>query len=633
MPRFVIRIAGESGTGIESSGTILMKALKKMGYWLTADREFPSLIKGGVANYQINLADQPVRSLSLVQDIGLAVDREGVKNCLETLQPGSLLIHGFERWQRALPHLEQTAAEHKLAIIAVPASTIAKECGGSNLMINVVILGTLWQVLGFDIHWLQDELRQQFGHRATLLDVNLQCLERGYRFLEAAERVIPPVNVATNSTAHSATHSVTSDNLRHQIIRATLAKLQQLLPNPQLTAQNLLIDGNTALALGAIHAGMRAYYAYPMSPASSILSYLAKTAATTGIVVKQAEDEITAVQMALGSMHVGARALTATSGGGFDLMTETISLSGMIETPLVVVVAQRPGPATGLPTWTAQGDLNLAIYAGHGEFARIVLACSDPSSSFELIQQAFNLAESFQCPVIVLTEKTISESKVTVPDLPQHQIPMRRGLVAEPQELAELQSTDRYQITNSGVSKRWLPGSSQTIYFANSDEHGADGSLNENPDVKDMIAKRIRKLETIKQVIPEPEIFGQPAGADISFVGWGSSYNVILDAIAYFNQKQATKSDSSRPPQVAYSSQPIKLNYLHFSYLWPLQTTKLKQFFEQNTNVHLIEGNATGQLGQLIAKETGLTFKGHLLKWNGRPFYLEEVLEYIQNNC
>ncbi len=580
MARFVIKIAGESGTGIESSGVIVMKALKKMGYWVTADREFPSLIKGGCANYQINFSDRPIKAMSKNHRIGVAVDREGVKSCLETLQPGSLLINGFEKWPRVVKNMEKEAQEKQIEIIHLPATTIAKDNGGSNLMVNVVVLGTLWRVLGFDLTVLKDQVAKQFGKKPQLLEINLRCLQSGYDFIQT----LPNIN---------------------------LSDLNEIHPNPEDGKQNLLIDGNTALCLGAIHCGVRAYYAYPMSPASSILSYLAKTAFDTGIVVKQAEDEITAAQMALGSMHVGARAFTATSGGGYDLMTETVSLAGMIETPMVVVIAQRPGPATGLPTWTGQGDLNLAIYSSHGEFARVVMACSDPSSAFENIQHAFNLAETFQCPTILLTEKTIAESKTTVSEFQQNKIPITRGLVAT-EELETVKPSDRYEITDSGVSKRWLPGKSKTIYFANGDEHHEDGSLDETEGVGDMIWKRVKKIETIRQALPEPEIFGQPSNADISFVGWGSSKNAVLDAIG--------------------QSLGYKINYLHFTYLWPLKTDKLKEFFANNLNVHLIEGNATGQLGQLIAKEADLKFAGKLLKWNGRSFYLEDVLEYIKSN-
>ncbi len=575
MSRMVVKIAGESGTGIESTGMIAMKSLKDLGYYIFADREFPSLIKGGVANYQINFSNKPIYSLSRNYHIGVAVDRQGLQNCLETIKPGGLIINGFESWNKIFPNLNQLSDEKKITIAQIPARSLIREQGGSNVMINTLLLGVLWKMLGLSLEVVNSRLIEQFQEKPALIDLNVKCLKIGYNFLDLTLTDLP-------------------DWLSDKNIQ-------------NLNTENLLVDGNTALSLGAIHCGVRAYYAYPMSPASSILSFLAKTAHQTGIVVKQAEDEITAAQMALGSMHVGTRAFTATSGGGFDLMTETVSLAGMIETPIVVVVAQRPGPATGLPTWTAQADLNLAIYSSHGEFAKIVLACSDPTSAYTAIQQAFNLVEKFQCPVIVLTEKTIAESKTTVANFPEKTIPINRGLINLDEE-TNLKPSDRYALTDTGVSKRWLPGQSQVIYLANGDEHQEDGSLDETERVADMIWKRVKKLKTIADNLPEPEIFGPEEGADISFVGWGSSKNVVLDAI-----------NSSR----------VKINYLHFTYLWPLKTNKLLDFFRKNKNVHLIEGNATGQLGQLITQQTGLNFIGKLLKWNGRPFYVEDVLNYV----
>jgi len=571
----VVKIAGESGTGIESIGMVAMKSLKDLGYYIFADREFPSLIKGGIANYQINFSNKPIYALSRNYHIGVAVDRQGLQNCLETIKPGGLIINGFESWNKTFPNLDQLSDEKKITIAQIPARSLIREQGGSNVMINTLLLGVLWKILGLSLEVVNSRLIEQFQEKPALIDLNVKCLQIGYNFLDLTLTDLP-------------------DWLSDKNIQ-------------NLNTENLLVDGNTALSLGAIHCGVRAYYAYPMSPASSILSFLAKTAHQTGIVVKQAEDEITAAQMALGSMHVGTRAFTATSGGGFDLMTETVSLAAMIETPMVVVVAQRPGPATGLPTWTAQADLNLAIYSSHGEFAKIVLACSDPASAYTAIQQAFNLAEKFQCPVIVLTEKTIAESKTTVANFLEKTIPIDRGLINLDEE-TNLKPSDRYALTDTGVSKRWLPGQSRVIYLANGDEHQEDGSLDETERVADMIWKRVKKLKAIADNLPEPEIFGPEGGANISFVGWGSSKNVVLDVM-----------NNSR----------VKINYLHFTYLWPLKTNKLLDFFKKNKNVHLIEDNATGQLGQLITQQTGLNFIGKLLKWNGRPFYVEDVLDYV----
>jgi len=340
---------------------------------------------------------------------------------------------------------------------------------------------------------------------------------------------------------------------------------------------------------------------------------MSRLAKKFNLVIKQGEDEITVANMTLGAMHAGTRAFAATSGGGYDLMTETVSLAGIIECPLVLAIAQRPGPGTGLPTWTCQGDLNLAIHSSHGEFARIVIGASDVTDCFDLIQDAFNLAEIYQVPVIFLTEKVIAESHQAVLPFEQNKIKIERGLV-EGKDLENLASTDRFKITEDGVSKRWIPGSSKTYYFANGDEHLEDGRLTEQAEPAGaMYAKRVRKLETIRKALPEPKTYGVEKDADISFIGWGSSRNVMLDVIEILKDQ-------------------VKINYLHYEYLFPLKPKAAEAFFETNKNVHLLEGNYLGQFGTMIENATKQDFSDKLLKWDGRPFFLEDVLEYIKSN-
>jgi 2-oxoglutarate ferredoxin oxidoreductase subunit alpha len=332
------------------------------------------------------------------------------------------------------------------------------------------------------------------------------------------------------------------------------------------------------------------------------------------MLVKQAEDEITAAQMTLGSMHMGTRAFTGTSGGGFDLMTETISLAGIIETPLVLVLAQRPGPATGLPTWTSAGDLNLAIHAGHGEYPRIVISASDFDSAYSLIQNAFDLAEKFQTPVILLTEKQIAEGLYNVHDLPQD-IEINRYLVNE-NELTNKSTLKRYQITENGISPRWLPGSELPQYNANGDEHDEIGDVNEESLNAKLIAeKRMKKTELIKMSLPDPILYGEN-DADITFIGWGSVKPVINDVRDILNQNNSG----------------IKINYLHFDYLFPLKTELLLNVLKNSKRPVLVENNYLGQLGQLITSETGFQFSEKLLKYDGRPFFVEDILNFINSS-
>ncbi|MCF7830634.1 2-oxoacid:acceptor oxidoreductase subunit alpha [Candidatus Gracilibacteria bacterium] len=567
MIRTRLKIVGQSGSGLLTAGELVADSLKELGYEICTDREYPSLIKGGTSCFTINFSDQPVRSLSKTADILVAIDKPCLLEYFPTLKKEGILVHGYERLAGIKEILDQ-AKQKKIKVVACQAREIAEQSGGTVLMANIILTGLVWGVLGLDLKIMQNIVEKKFAKKFWL-PIAIKCLQAGFASVDKKESLVLPK------------------------------------PKPQ---PRIMLDGNHALSLGAIHGGMRAYIAYPMSPASSILTHVAQMAKDTGVLVKQAEDEITAAQMVVGASFAGTRSMTATSGGGYDLMTETVSLAGIIENPLVIVCVQRPGPATGLPTWTGQGDLNMVTYSAHGEFARIVLSVSDPTDAFDLIQHAFNLSEKYQTPVVVLSEKVIAESQMTIPNFDLKKIKIERGLVTG-KDLDKLESSDRYKITKNGISLRWLPGSSGPHYFANGDEHDEEGRIDETEEAGDMYAKRMRKVDTIKKELPEPEVFGSKK-AKISFIGWGSSKGVMLDTIA--NNKD--------------------VNYLHVTYLHPLRTEKIKKFMQENKNVHLIEGNYEGQLGNKIEGETGQKFKGKLLKWNGRQFFTEDVEEYIKKS-
>jgi 2-oxoglutarate ferredoxin oxidoreductase subunit alpha len=572
--RYRIKIVGFSGSGSLSVGDILAKGFKEMGYYILTDREFPSLIQGGSSAYTMHISDEPIYGMSSEVDMIISMDKKSLIHFFHTLVDGGTWVHGYERLAGMAAVIEEANAR-KITQIHMPAISTAKECGGNALMANMVMTGLAWKALNMPYEILADRVRAKFAKKPKILAIDLQVLQRAYDG--------GPVSYD--------------------------------FPNPKNTEKKIFLDGAHALALGAVHAGLRLYVGYPMSPSTGILKHVAAMAKHENIAFKQAEDEITAAQMTIGGMYAGTRAMTATSGGGFDLMTESLSLVGIMETPWVCIIAQRPGPATGLPTWTGQGDLNLAVYAGHGEYARVVIAVSDPEDSFYLIQHAFNLAEKYQVPVIVLTEKEIVEGgNMTIPVYNQNTIPIERGLVTG-EDLKDLVPSDRFKITESGLSKRWIPTSSDAYYFSNGDEHWEDGTLTEDAkQASEMYAKRVRKEQLVLENLPEPEVFGNDKKADISFIGWGSSRKVMRDIIK------------------EYAAKDIVVNYLHFSYVWPIRTARLKQFVAENANVHLIEGNYTGQLGGLLDKHVPIEWKGALKKWDGRTIYLEDVSGYIDDN-
>lgn len=577
MKRLRIKIVGQSGMGLLSVGEMLIDSFNELGFFVACDREYPSLIKGGYSCFTINVSDERIFSLSQFADVMVAIDSLSLNEYFDFLVDGGVLVHGMEK-PLSVKRIFEKSESKNVKVVHLNAREISKESGGSVLMQNTVLTGMAWKVLGLDSAIISTSLRKRFAGKTNIIETNLKCLKAGY-------------------------DGVLSENLASDLAEKISKKKSE---------KKFLIDGNKAIALGAVNCGVRAYFAYPMSPSSTVLSYLAEISGKTDMLIKQAEDEITAAQMAVGAMHMGTRALVATSGGGYDLMTETVSLAGMLESPLVVMIGQRPGPATGLPTWTMQSDLNLAIFSSHGEFPRVVLAVSDSIDSFYLIQYAFNFAEEFQIPVIILSEKTICEGKINVEPYDEDAVKIERGLVSA-KDLADIKREDRYALTETGVSKRWLCGDSDVYYFANGDEHFVDGSLTEEADeVEKIYAKRMRKIETIKKSLPKPEIFGEK-NADISFVGWGSSKNIMRDVIEICAKEGR------------------KVNYLHYSFVWPIDEESLKEFFKKNKNVHLIEENYLGQFGNL-AEACGVKFDGRLLKFNGRSFFVEDVTNYIDKN-
>lgn len=570
--RLVIKIAGESGQGVNSIGEMVAKALKRSGFYTFGYREYPSLIKGGYASHQIDISSSAINSSSEKTDLMVNLSRASFHAYLPTLREGAHVIH-------MIPQLDLTDEDQKfikkekINIYYLPAEELAKEVGGKAIMANSVMVGALWRLLALPLSEIKTLIQALFKHKPEAIKPNLGCLEKGYG-------------------------TILDENFKIKIT-----------PSPK--AKNMaLLTGNHLLALGGVAAGVRAYFAYPMTPSSSILSYMAQIYHETGILVKQLDDEISVAQFALGANFMGTRALVATSGGGYDLMTESVSLSAMTETPFVCILAQRPGPATGMPTWTSAGDLNLAVYSGHGEFPRCVIALSDGKSAYDVVQKAFDIAEKYQIPVIILTEKQIAESLFQISDLENIQ-DIKRYLAANP---SDLKSSDRYKITPSGISPRWLPGQSEATFVANSDEHLEDGSLTEESMISsEMNQKRLRKLGTLKEELPEPDLIG-PEDASLTFVGWGSTKNTVNDAIAVWNRDHKEQ----------------KVNFLHFEFVYPIKVEKIKKLIDKKQPLVLIENNSFGQLGNLLAGETGFIFREKLLKSDGRPFFIEDIYRYLE---
>lgn len=570
--RTVIKIAGESGQGLNLTGDLVAGALKDAGYFVFGYREYPSLIKGGVASYQLDISIEQINASISLCDILICMSRMSIHEYLSSISEYGILIHTLAHFEFGEEE-KKLIADRNLQVFYVDTRNILEQLEAPMVAENVLLSGFVWHLLGLEETAITRRLEKVFEKKPKFIPINLKCLAAG---------------------------------LQHDW-KGSRPQLKQILAKAsgQRHEDALLISGNEALALGSLSAGTKAFYGYPMTPASSILSYLTEVSGQTRMIARQVEDEITAAQMALGSMFMGTRAFTATSGGGFDLMTETVSLAEMTETPFVCVLAQRPGPATGLPTWTTASDLELAIYAGHGESTRCVLAASDAMDANTLIQEAFNIAEEFQLPVIVLTEKQIAEGLYTVLRLPEPLV-IKRHLTNNPEpELA------RYKLTKDGISPRWLPGTLPTTFNANSDEHDEVGNVDESgKNAKLMQEKRLKKLDKLKAELGEPVMYGNRNAQNV-LVGWGSTKASVIDALNILGKDAENWA------------------YLHYTYLFPLRTGLIKGLMRDNKRLFLVEQNATGQLGKLLKQEVNLELAGQLLKYDGRQLFVDEVVEFM----
>jgi 2-oxoglutarate ferredoxin oxidoreductase subunit alpha len=590
LSRVSLKIVGASGQGINSVGEILAKGLKRAGYCVFGYREYPSLIKGGHASYQLDISAGAIGSSERQVDLLLTFNHHGLTINLPDVKDGGVIIHSVADWKWT-PEAGKDLAKRKIKVVYLPVEELLKKLKAKSILSNVLLSAFLWSAFDQKADVLKDLVGSRFAKKKDLLELNMRCIEEGMAFTDPG-----------------------------------VGRLRIALPKPDRAwKDHLLLTGSHALGLGAVHAGVRFYAGYPMTPSSPLLTFIAELQNKTQMAVKQAEDEITAAQMVSGAAFMGTRALTATAGGGFDLMTETLSMNGMIENSPVFVVAQRPGPATGLPTWTAQADLLMTVHCAHGEFPRCIVAPGDAGDSFHLMPQAFNIAERFQTPVLVLTDKQLMEALYTQAPYDQTKTTLDRGvLVTNTKKLAALKETDRYDPkAKDGISPRWLPGAKAATYCAQADEHDGHGnSVDDAENARLQMEKRMKKMDSLKSFLPSPVLWriengklkmeNSVSALDLLLVGWGSTKTVVLDALR--DERFAGK----------------KIGYLHFTYVWPLRTERFASLAAKAKKVVLVEGNQQGQLGMLLAQESGVRVENKILKYDGRPFFVDELVEKIE---
>ncbi|MEA4895189.1 MAG: 2-oxoacid:acceptor oxidoreductase subunit alpha [Oscillospiraceae bacterium] len=548
-----ILIGGAAGLGIDTTAAILEKLLKRSGYNVFTVRDFMSRVRGGHNFSLIRFGTEPVYSHSKLLDGIVALDEETID-----LHKGQLRENGF-----ILCDSKLNADDPRL--IRVDTAAISKELGNPRVS-GSILIGVILKMFGESSGDVEAVMRAFVKQQN--LDVNIKAVNEGYK--------------------------------------STEKRFQHLNGN---YGDWMLISGSKAVALGAIAAGLRFYSAYPMSPSTAILEALASHADDVGIVVEQAEDEIAAINMAIGASYAGARAMTGTSGGGFSLMVEALGLSGMAEIPLVVIDVQRPGPVTGLPTRTEQSDLRFVISASQGEFPRMVISLRNPADAFYQTMRAFHLAEKYQIPVILLSDQYLGDATSTVEPFDPKTID-----IAEPESeyLGEGEYL-RYRYTESGVSPRLIPGKTEHLVAIDSDEHDEKGWITESAEVRTrMMDKRMRKIEGLERELQQPEFIGSDK-YDTLLLGWGSTWGPIKEAVSILNEDH-----------------PGHYAALVFGDIYPLPTDLLKEKAAEARHIINVEQNATGQLGGLIREKIGILCERSVLKYDGRQISGEEIAEHIR---
>lgn len=579
-----IRIGGPAGFGIKAAGQSLARVFARSGYETFDITEYPSLIKGGHNTYHVRISSQPIHSHVLATDILVALDRATVELHLDELTEGAAIIFDPDDFEAAKI---SALTSGRYCSVPVPLGDIVRDVGGIKIMRNVAALGAVLGYMGFPAETLEASIREQFSHKAPEISAqNIAAARAGYR--------------------HAASHDC-----------GFPFRLEPV-ENPK---QRILVDGNEAIALGALAAGIGLYCAYPMTPSSSLLHIMAAHGEREGVVVKHTEDEIAAMNMVIGGAFGGTRSMCATSGGGFSLMVEALGFAGVSETPCVVGLFSRPGPATGMPTWTEQSDLRFAIHASQGEFPRVVLAPGDHNDAFHLTWQAFNLADRLQTPVIILGDSYLSDNRRTVEPFDTSVVTIDRGkLVAEGNIADYPDACDsngrymRYKITDDGVSIRALPGVIGAQQVVNSYEHNEVGWGAPGEEADTRIAqneKRMRKLELARSLVPPPAYFG-PFDADLSILLFGTTKMPVLEALTWLDAES------------------ISIRVMQLVTLWPFPTKEVFDFLTRAKRTAIIEGNYTGQLRGLVREQCLLDVDHNLRRYDGRPFSPEQITTWVK---
>jgi 2-oxoglutarate ferredoxin oxidoreductase subunit alpha len=556
-----IVICGEAGQGIQTVESILVQAIKMGGYHVFSSKEYMSRVRGGENSTEIRVSSKRLNSYVERIDILLALSQGAIEHLHQRITLETLIL-GDEKSLKSVSEYDT---------IEIPLFKSAEELGGP-IFSNVIAAGVISRILNISPEIFNEIITRMFSRKGEkIVEKDLEAGKKGHEIGE-------------------------------QLIKSGKIKIQ-LEKDPQIKDE-LLLSGTEAVGMGCLAGGCNFMSSYPMTPSTPLQMFMAQNGVEFDLIFEQAEDEIAAINMSIGAFYAGARSMIATSGSGFALMEEAIGLSGMIETPVVIYVGQRPGPAVGLPTRTSQEDLNLTLYSGPGEFARIIFAPGKFEDAFKLSQLAFNLADKYQIPVFILSDQYFAECFYNIPSLDLSDVKIENHIVKTDENYK------RYHLTTDGVSPRGIPGFGKGVVVVDSDEHDEEGHITEDLGLRaKMVEKRFtKKMEKIREEIIPAELVGNK-DYEILVLGWGSTYGTIREVVYHLN------SD--------------KIAFLHFKQVYPLSTDTLN-YLKKARKTIIFENNVSSQFGNLIKLELGFDIDEAVLKYDGMPFSVEEVTEKLE---
>ncbi|MFN8632296.1 MAG: 2-oxoacid:acceptor oxidoreductase subunit alpha [Chloroflexota bacterium] len=573
---FQVRLGGEAGQGVESGGAGFARAVMRAGLHCFGLQDYMSRIRGGHNFYQIRVGENPLYTFDDTLHLLLAFNKETVDLNWNDLVAGGGILH-----DSAIKVPTDELSDRGVRDFSMPLTKIAEQEGGHRIMMNTAAIGAMAGLTSFNYEAIADVIESNFKRKgADTVKNNLRVAEVAYK------------------------------DAQEQYGSEFPWKLRAVPGAPK----RMMMNGNQAIAMGALAGGCKFISTYPMTPASTITEWLASHAARFGIVQKQTEDEIAAILMATGAAHAGVRAMTASSGGGFCLMVETLGLAAMTETPLVIAEVQRAGPSTGLPTRTEQSDLEFVLYASHGEFPRIVIAPGTIEQCFEAGHRAFNLAERYQAPVIILSDLYLSNAIRTIDmdAIDFDAVEIDRGELLDYAALDKItEEYVRHRPTESGVSPRAIPGHPNAVYITTGDEHTDVGHNTEESDDRiRQMDKRMRKQDRAAQEMRLPTWYG-PENADVTLVGWGGTYGAVREATDLLN------------------SNGVSTNFLQFVDMFPLDEDRITAELDKIKRMIVVEQNFTGQLAHVLRGLTGRKADLRVNKYDGRPLSPDELVAAV----